>query len=128
MAFSGILYMGAMLFYLQALQSEEASVVAPFFQAAPLFAYLLGYIFLGEALSPRQLAGGGLGTRYALLLAPLSLVQAVGSTTTLFVFVIGIALSICCPALGRETIARRDLMRKGGSALLVTAGVILVSS
>ena len=32
---SGILYMGAMLFYLRALQSEEASVVAPFFQAVP---------------------------------------------------------------------------------------------
>src|ERR1700743_195972 len=29
---SGILYMGAMLFYLRALQAEEASVVAPFFQ------------------------------------------------------------------------------------------------
>ena len=35
--FAGILYMGALLFYLWALQSEEASVVAPFFQAAPLF-------------------------------------------------------------------------------------------
>src|ERR1700683_5058314 len=35
-AFSGVLYMGAMLLYLQALQSEEASVVAPFFQASPL--------------------------------------------------------------------------------------------
>src|ERR1700733_6350360 len=32
MAFSGVLYMGAMLLYLRALQSEEASVVAPFFQ------------------------------------------------------------------------------------------------
>jgi uncharacterized membrane protein len=232
MAFSGILYMGAMLFYLQALQSGEASVVAPFFQAAPLFAYVLGYIFLGEALSPRQMVGGtlivagallaslrsephasrfngrlaalmlacafalalssfifkvfalrdefwpttfwmyvgealfglallgilpirrqffallrsspaallsinganelinlggGLGTRYALLLAPLSLVQAVGSTTTLFVFAFGIVLSICCPSLGRENISRPDLMRKGGSAILVTAGVILVS-
>ena len=33
--------------------------------------------------------GGGLGTRYALVLAPLTLVQAIGSTTTLFVFGIG---------------------------------------
>ncbi|MCL5733229.1 MAG: EamA family transporter, partial [Patescibacteria group bacterium] len=30
MAFSGILYMAAILFYLQALQTEEASAVAPF--------------------------------------------------------------------------------------------------
>src|SRR3977135_1228479 len=32
MTVSGILYMGAMLFYLRAIQSEEASVVAPLFQ------------------------------------------------------------------------------------------------
>src|SRR6202451_479851 len=59
-AFSGILYMGAMLLYLQALQSEEASVVAPFFQASPLFGYALGYLVLGEKLSSTQLAGGAL--------------------------------------------------------------------
>jgi drug/metabolite transporter (DMT)-like permease len=57
---SGILYMGAMLLYLQALQSEEASVVAPFFQASPLFGYVLAYLALGETLSSRQLAGGAL--------------------------------------------------------------------
>ncbi len=60
MAFSGLLYMGAMLFYLRALQSEEASVVAPFFQAAPLFGFVLGYLVLGETLSPTQMAGGAL--------------------------------------------------------------------
>jgi hypothetical protein len=42
------------------------------------------------------------GTRYALLLAPLSLVQAIGSTTTLFVFAFGILLSIFFPTLGHE--------------------------
>ena len=57
---SGILYMGAMLFYLRALQSEEASVVAPFFQAVPLFGYVLAYFVLGETLSLRQMAGGAL--------------------------------------------------------------------
>jgi drug/metabolite transporter (DMT)-like permease len=36
-SFTGVLYMTAMCFYLQALQSNEASVVAPFYQAAPLF-------------------------------------------------------------------------------------------
>ena len=40
--------MGAMLFYLRAMQSEEASVVSPFFQAAPLFGYVLAYFVLGE--------------------------------------------------------------------------------
>jgi uncharacterized membrane protein len=232
MAFSGLLYMGAMLFYLRALQSEEASVVAPFFQAAPLFGFVLGYVVLGETLSPAELTGGalivggtvlvslrsdlhkskfngrlaalmlacalslavsslifkifalraefwpttfwmfagealfgaallaigsyrrqfldllrrnpgavlsinatnelinlggGLGTRFALVLAPLSLVQAIGSTTTLFVFGFGVVLSIFFPALGRESLSGRELLHKGLAAALVAAGAVLVT-
>ncbi|HEY2533828.1 MAG TPA: DMT family transporter [Xanthobacteraceae bacterium] len=229
---SGILYMGAMLLYLQALQLEEASVVAPFFQAGPLFGYALAYLVLGETLSPLQMAGGalivfgalivsirfdqsarmfkvrsavlmlacgfimavsslifkifaikvefwtttfwmfvgeglfgaallaispyrrqfvkllrantvallainvpnelinlagGLGNRYALLFAPLSLVQAIGSTTTLFVFALGVVLSLVCPGLSREILSRRELVQKGIAAILVALGVALVT-
>jgi drug/metabolite transporter (DMT)-like permease len=232
MAFSGVLYMGGLLFYLRALQSEEASVVAPFFQAAPLFGFGLGYLVLGETLTPAQMAGGalivggtvlvslrddrrrtsfnwrlaalmlacalslavsslifkifalrdefwpttfwmfvgealfgaallaiafyreqfidllrsnpgavlsinavnelinlggGLGTRYALMLAPLGLVQAIGSTTTLFVFGFGVVLSVFFPTLGRENLSRRDLLHKGLAAVLVAAGAVLVT-
>ncbi len=236
MVFSGVLYMGAMLFYLRALQTEEASVVAPFFQAAPLFGFVLGYLVLGETLSPIQMAGGALivggtvlvslrldlhktdfrtnfnfrlaglmlacalslavsslifkifalrddfwpttfwmfvgealfgaallaiasyrrqfldllrsnpgavlsinaanelinlggalGTRFALVLAPLSLVQAIGSTTTLFVFAFGVVLSVFFPALGRENLSRRELTQKGLAAVLVAAGAVLVT-
>jgi uncharacterized membrane protein len=213
---SGVLYMGALFFYLQALKVEEASVVAPFFQAAPLFGYVLSYLVLGERLtlgqdfgglmiiggtallsvradkpwmmmkwrlialmltcalsmsvaslifkifaiadefwtatfwsfvgqagfgagllastaSRKQLGNlvrsgagrvlgisginellnltGTLGARYALLLAPLSLVQAVGSTTSLFVFVFGVVLSIVAPGFGEEDLSTRNLMR-----------------
>src|SRR5579884_2630309 len=59
-ALSGAMYMGAMLFYLRAVQSEEASVVAPLFQFSTLFTFLLGYLFLGERLGLRQLLGGAL--------------------------------------------------------------------
>jgi uncharacterized membrane protein len=239
---SGILYMGAMLFYLRALQGEEASVVAPFFQAGPLFGYVLAYLVLGETLSSQQMAGGalivigallvslrfapslpspasgggsgrgfkarlamlmlacaftmavvglifkvfaarmefwttifwmfsgeaifgtamllipairreflavlrantaallsinasnelinlggGLGNRYALTLAPLSLVQAIGSTTTLFVFAFGILLSMFFPGLSRENLSPRDLVQKGMAAVLVAIGVTLVT-
>jgi uncharacterized membrane protein len=229
---SGILYMGAMLLYLQALRTEEASVVAPFFQVSPLFGYLLGYFVLGETLSPRQLAGGalivvgtlivsvrfgrsaggfktrlaalmlacgfamalsalifkvfaievefwtttfwmfvgegvfgaallligsylrqfvallrvnttalltinfsnelinlggGLGNRYALMFAPLSIVQAIGSTTTVFVFAIGIVLSLFFPKLGREDLSGRELVQKAAAAGLVAVGVALVT-
>ncbi|MGO9701701.1 MAG: EamA family transporter [Xanthobacteraceae bacterium] len=229
---SGILYMGAILFYLRALQFEEASVVAPFFQSVPLFGYVLGYFVLGETLSLRQMAGGALivvgtlfvsvrlrggvrtfklrlallmlacglaaalsglifkifaievafwtttfwmfvgeavfgitlltvgnyrrqlvamlranttalltingsnelinlggslGSRYALMLAPLSLVQAIGSTTTLFVFAFGVALSAFYPRLSNESLSRRDLAQKGIAAAFVAAGVSLVA-
>ena len=229
---SGVLYMGATLFYLHALQSEEASVVAPFFQAVPLFGYVLAYVVLGERLSTlqatggilivagtlivslrlgqpahkfklrlvllmlgcgltaavsslifklfaiqiafwtttfwmfvgeaifglallcvasyrRQLVdlfranaaalmgingsnelinlGGGLGSRYALMFAPLSIVQAISSTTTLFVFAFGVLLSLLFPQLGRETLSRRDLLQKGTAAVLVALGVALIT-
>ena len=229
---SGLLYMGAMLFYLQAIQTEEASVVAPLFQASALWGYALAYLFLGETLTPTQLAGGalilaagvvlsldaslrfrhfklglilrmgactfalalssvifkffavqdefwgttfwtfvgealfgvailaipayarqtwqlvraspatiftinganelinlggGLGARYALLLAPVALVQAITSTTTLFVFLFGIILTLFLPAWGKEDLSRQNLIRKGASAVLVAAGIALIN-
>src|SRR5262252_8408770 len=60
MTISGGLYMGAMLFYLRAIQSEEASAVAPFFQLATIFTLLIAYLFLGEDLGLLQLGGIGL--------------------------------------------------------------------
>jgi drug/metabolite transporter (DMT)-like permease len=233
MTASGILYMSAMLFYLRAIQSEEASVVAPLFQASTLFTFLLGYFFLHEKLGASQLLGGGLivggalglslqggldirrfktrlillmlaatfvlalstvlfkffavrddfwtttfwtfageglfgaallarpryrrqfaalfrrnpgaviginaanelinlgaglGVRYAALLAPVALVSAISSTTTLFVFVFGILLTLFFPNLGREDLSAGNLTRKGVRALLIAAGVILIES
>jgi uncharacterized membrane protein len=229
---AGILYMTALLLYLQALQSEEASVVAPFFQAGPLFGYVLAYVVLGETLTPWQMTGGAmiivgalivsirfgqsmrmfkarlallmlacgfimalsslifkvfairvefwtttfwmfvgegifgvallvipsyrrqfialvhantaallsinasnelinlggsLGNRYALLFAPLSIVQAIGSTTTLFVFAFGIVLSVFFPGFGREDLSGRELAQKGIAAIIVAIGVALVT-
>jgi uncharacterized membrane protein len=227
---SGVLYMAAMLFYLRALQSEEASVVAPFFQLSTIFTLLLAYLFLGERLGLLQLSGvvlivagaltasgnrgtflqrfnkrlfflmtgatfivalssvifkffavedsfwgttfwtfvgegifgagillipryyqqfirlfkhspgaviginaanelvnlgGGLGVRFASLLAPVALVSAVSSTTTLFVFSFGVLLTLLFPKFGREDLTAGNLMRKGAAAILVTAGVML---
>jgi drug/metabolite transporter (DMT)-like permease len=224
--------MGAMLFYLHALQSDEASVVAPFFQAVPLFGYVLAYFVLGERLSILQITGGALivagtltvslrfghpahrfklrlvllmlccglaaalaslifklfaievafwtttfwmfvgeavfgaallcigryrrqlvdlfrsnaaallsvngsnelinlggslGNRYALMFAPLSIVQAISSTTALFVFAFGVLLSVLFPQFGREALSRRDLLQKGAAAVLVAIGVALVT-
>src|SRR5258708_6267604 len=57
MMLAGALYMGAMIFYLRAVQTEEASVIAPLFQISTLWAFLLAYVFLGEVLSTLQIAG-----------------------------------------------------------------------
>jgi uncharacterized membrane protein len=55
------------------------------------------------------------------------LVQAIGSTTTLFVFIFGIALTLSFPRLGRESLSRRELLQMGAAAVLVAAGEALVS-
>jgi len=71
--------------------------------------------------------GGGLANRYALIFAPLALVQAVGSTTTLFVFVIGVLLTLVAPKLSRENLSAREFTQKGIAAVLVAIGVALIS-
>ncbi|WP_213771789.1 DMT family transporter [Bradyrhizobium sp. dw_78] len=228
---AGALYMAAMLFYLRALQIEDASLVAVFFQAGPLFGYALGYFILDEHLSHSQMAGGllticgvavaslntrsagrkfnarlvvlmlacslvasissllfkvvaiheafwpstfwtyagealfglfllsfrsdrqqflrlvksspgfvisinalnelinligSLAMRYALVLAPLSLVQAISSTTTLFVFAFAVILSVFHLTAAQERLDRRELIQKGCAAMLVAAGVALI--
>lgn len=54
---SGILYNLAVLFYLYALEEEDASLVIPFWQLSPVFAYILGIFILGEKLTPIQTVG-----------------------------------------------------------------------
>jgi drug/metabolite transporter (DMT)-like permease len=232
MTLSGILYMGAMLFYLRAIQTEEASVIAPLFQGSTIFTLLLGWLllnelpgwrqilgvallvaamislaivpggktrkvkphtvalmaaatfvialstvlfkyfavhddfwsttfwtFVGEALFGagilaiphyrRQFArllrtntgallsvnaanelinlGAGLGVRFASLFAPVAVVSAISSTTTLFVFAFGVALTAFAPKLAHEDLSRANLIRKGVAAIVAAAGVVLAS-
>jgi uncharacterized membrane protein len=71
--------------------------------------------------------GGGLANRYALIFAPLSIVQAVGSTTTLFVFGIGVILTLFFPRFSQENLSKRELISKGLAAVLVCIGITMVS-
>ena len=57
---SGVPHMVARCLYLQRLKVEDASVVTPFFQAAPLFGDVLSYRVLGERLTFAQDFGGRL--------------------------------------------------------------------
>ena len=72
--------------------------------------------------------GGALAQRYALLLAPLSLVQAIGSTGPVFVFVFGLVLSFIRPQLRSAELSSSSLLRKAAAILVITTGVILISS
>jgi drug/metabolite transporter (DMT)-like permease len=107
-AVSGILYMGAIYFYLQALQTEEASTVAPFFQAAGIFGLILGYFVLGEALSLWQIIGVLLIIAGSVLLS-LRLGQGTGRVKTrLIILMLACALAIALSSLIFKFFAVRD--------------------
>jgi drug/metabolite transporter (DMT)-like permease len=230
MVASGLMYMGGMLFYLMALQSEEASIVSLLSPVGTILGFTLAFFILGEHLAANQIVGGALvmigaflaslrlvgrrvrfrrrttifmsvaivgfalsslifkyfavadsfwpatfwtyvgeaffgvvvlafrsernifiklihsnpkvllttnavnelinlggslATRYALVLAPLALVQAVTSTTPLMVFFFGILVTIFLPKLGRENLSKRNIIQKSVAVILVVAGVIL---
>jgi uncharacterized membrane protein len=55
---AGMLSVLAAVCYLNALDIDEASFVTPFYQTAPVFAYVLGYLVLGETITFAQ----GLGS------------------------------------------------------------------
>lgn len=56
LAFVGTLHVLLLFFYLKALEGEEASVTIVFYQLVPVFAYLLGFLILGEVLTRLQIA------------------------------------------------------------------------
>ena len=230
MVVSGLLYIGGLLFYLYALQSEEASIVAMLTPAGPVLAFVLAFFVLGERLSFGQLAGGilvvagaflasfrlggkkvkfrsraaafmtlaifclassslvfkyfavpdlfwpatfwtyvgealfgagiltvaserqifaklirnnpkvmlttnavnelvnlggSLAARFALVLAPLALVQAVTSTTPLMAFLLGILITIFWPKFEKESLSKHDLLQKSAAVILVVVGAWL---
>lgn len=55
---NGFLVGLALIPYLYALESSEASIVAPLFQLSSIFALILGFTVLGETLELRQIVGG----------------------------------------------------------------------
>lgn len=107
-AVSGILYMGAIYFYLQALQTEEASTIAPFFQAAGIFGLILGYFVLGEKISRFQIIGVFLIIGGSVLLS-LRFGQGGGRVKTgLVLQMIACALAIALSSLIFKFFAVRD--------------------
>jgi len=54
---NGCLTVIALLFYLYAIDTEDVLLSIPILQVVPVFAFVLGYLVLGETLSLRQLTG-----------------------------------------------------------------------
>lgn len=54
---TGIMFAGAVLLYMYALETEDASYVVPFWQLIPVFSYILGMIFLNEILEGSKILG-----------------------------------------------------------------------
>ncbi len=54
LATTGMLTIGAILLYFYALQEDEATNVVPLYQTIPIFAFLLGYLILGEVITTMQ--------------------------------------------------------------------------
>lgn len=52
---NGAVLVAAIIFYLYALQDDEASYVAPLFQLVPIFSFILGFLILGETLTGNQM-------------------------------------------------------------------------
>jgi uncharacterized membrane protein len=229
---TGVLSVFAALCYLHALDIDEASFVTPFYQTVPVFAYFLGYLILGETITPAQgfgsfviivsalalsfefgrrgiqfkrsvaalmlaasflsaingvifkliavnqgfwvalfwdfvgqvmagltllgcvptyrrgflglfkrqkVAGFGLialsktlvgvseaVTLYATLLAPVALVLLVNSFQPLFVFILGIVLTLSLPSVTRESLGRMKMLQKGvGIGLMLVGGYLI---
>ncbi len=65
---------------------------------------------------------------YAFLLAPLALVSVVlAGFQPVFVLVLGVALTLFFPRLGRETLTRRSLIQRFGALALIIIGVAFLA-
>lgn len=54
---TGVINAMGVLFYLYALNHDEASIIAPFFQMYPVIAFILGYVVLGEKVTNINIVG-----------------------------------------------------------------------
>src|SRR5262245_1145434 len=66
-------------------------------------------------------------TLYATLLAPVALVLLVNSFQPLFVFILGIVLTLFLPRVARESLGPMKMLQKGVGICLMLVGSYLIS-
>ncbi len=83
---------------------------------------LIGINFVNEILT----VVGMLTFRYAMLLAPLALVQSVNGFQPVFGVLMGIALTLFFPHLGKENILKKNLLQKAVAVIIMLIGAYLI--
>lgn len=66
-------------------------------------------------------------TAYATLLAPIALVMVVNGFQPIFVFIIGIILTLFFPKLGKESLSKNDLAQKILAIGIIACGAVLLN-
>lgn len=79
-------------------------------------------IFALNAGSEVVTLGGNLAFSFASLLAPIALVMVVSSYQPLFVFIIGILLTVFFPSISKENISRKNLAQKLVAIIIMLVG------
>jgi drug/metabolite transporter (DMT)-like permease len=79
------------------------------------------------ALSRALFSASEAVTLYASLLAPVALVLVVNSFQPLFVFMLGIVLTLLLPRVGKESLDRKKMLQKGAGIGLMLLGGYLIS-
>lgn len=84
---------------------------------------MVGFNFLSEAFN----AGAHMVRDYALLLAPVAVIMTLNGYQPLFVFIIGIALTLLIPKIIKENIRTSHLIHKGSAIAIMIIGTILIA-
>src|SRR6185312_11050752 len=92
----------------RAIQSEEASVVAPLFQANTVFTFLLGFLLLREKPGWMQLAGAGLVIAGALSLSLGKHLRFGGFKTRLVLLMLAATFAVALSSVLFKFFAVRD--------------------
>lgn len=80
-----------------------------------------------NALNELLALAGESASVFAVLLAPVVLVQVIGGFQPLFVFIYGVLLTLLFPWLSKESLAKKDLFQKIVGIGIVTIGTIVLN-
>jgi drug/metabolite transporter (DMT)-like permease len=84
---------------------------------------VIGYLFLAETFT----LIGEVALIFAVLSAPVALIQSIGGLQPLFVLIIGVFITLFLPKFGKESLQRNDILQKSIGVSIITVGVYFLS-